>query len=257
MTTADKSRVKLLDKISHMYAKTGRVTLILILGFVGILLIDFAIAAAEDNEIYVMPIFHAFMSNMILIFMPYISTSFVGDINSLYKNNGMEMAINGCMTTGNFFCTLPFRAKDIMSIRIMNTQKQIIFMSAAMLIVEIGTMIASGMGYDIYGGVNGLAFLTTIIWEVIIMLIAFSRNAIFTIVLTVLGCLVTFGSFMWIADYADAEQKDANFLDVISKFELFSGVSGIIICVAATALIIFASEKALKSKTNVSWNLSK
>ncbi len=255
MTKADKKRVKLLTAVSKMACGMGDGKIVSILCFVCVLLIDVAlfIAAGADDELYMMLPFHVFCITIFMGFLSTVTTSLVGDVQSLFGVSNATMLYGGSIKSGDFLCTLPFSAKDVFALKLANYERQLVLSAASVIIMEI--MLAGNAGYAVHSGIGALGVIAYLLFEVMFMFLVFARKAVTAFIVTIIGMIAVFAPFMCLADIAEDHEKSAELGKAIDSIGFLAEIPGMIILAVLTVAILVAGRAILKSKHGVSWNL--
>ena len=256
MTKEERKRALLLERVLREYGQTGIMNRLLIFGVIAILLIDMILlfSAASDDELYMVLPFHCFLTPFFLGIMSTIITSAVGD-RTILNNNSSQLSLGGSIYAGKLLCNLPFKAKDMLVLRLINFEKQLFFTVITTAGIEIILIIAENMGYSVYCGFGGIAVIALLVSEIIIMCSLFANNAVIFNVLGAAGILLPMAVILCFAQFADNHETSAVFAESFDFMSIFTGVSGIVILIVLSFAIIFAERMYLKSIKNVSWHL--
>ncbi|MGN0674649.1 MAG: hypothetical protein ACI4KG_02775 [Oscillospiraceae bacterium] len=263
MTKEERKRALMLEKISRKYCRTGIMSSIVFFEAIAALITTaalFPIMAAEDSLFILLP-FHIFIMGFMSIFFMIMSTSLIGDstfFSSSANNNALRLSVSGSFTTGEFLSTLPFKAKDMMNLKLINFEKQFIVNILSVIIIEAALMVAESFGYTTSLETGGLSVIALLVSEIMLLTVLISQNKHVQFIFGGMSVLITFAAFMGFAAISDGAENSAEMaerFDMLKALGIFTGVPGIIIITVFAALIIFAGEYFLKNKKDVSWNL--
>lgn len=257
MTKADKERVNFLSYILKKCCGTGDGNIIRIVAFISVLLMDVAlfIAAGADDELYMMLPFHVFIATMFVGLLPTMTTSLIGDMQSLFGVNNTTMLYGGSIKSGDFLSILPFEAKDVFAFKLSSFEKQLMLSTASVIIIEIMLMLADNAGYAVHSGIGSLGVIAYMIIQVMFMLLVFARKAVTSFAITAVGVLAIVVPCFSLAAFSEDHEKSAEIGKLIESIGFLSEIPGMIILAILTVAIIAIGRAILKSKHGVSWNL--
>lgn len=259
MTKIERKRARLLaDTLRTCGSAFARTKVIMILLAVLAAAFDAAIffAVSADNEIYVAMILHiAFTQMFTAAFMNGIGaqvgdSSFIADIGN--RNFG------GSYYHGKFIVSLPFEAKDLMNLRLINCEARIFICTVTTAAVMAVITVMGTFGYYDYRGIVGMAVLFMPLMEIIgTLLHLFCKRWYFGMIVdlfcafppvfTMLGCCDESGE--------SSAELALQFNEKLKGFEFMSGISGIIILAAVSAAIAIGAETLVKNMKKRSWQL--
>lgn len=263
MTKEERKRALTLEKISRKYCRTGIMSSIVFFEAIAVFIIDaamFPIMAAEDSLFILLP-FHVFIMGFMSSIFMIMPTSLIGDstfFSSTANNNALRLSISGSFTTGEFLSTLPFKAKDMMDLKLINFEKQFIVNIVSVMIIEAALMVSESFGYTTLLETGGLSVIALLVSEIMLLTALISQNKPVQFIFGGMSVLIPFAAFLGFAAISDGAENSAEMagrFDMLEVLGLFTGVPGIIIITVFAALIIFAGEYFLKNKKDVSWNL--
>ena len=257
MTKAERKRVNFLSNVLKKCCGTGDGNIIRIIAFIGVLLLDAAlfIAAGADDELYMMLPFHVFIAAMFIGFLPTMTTTLIGDMQSLFQVNNTAMLFGGSVKSGDFLSTLPFEAKDVIAFKLSGFEKQLVLSTASIIIIEIMLMLADNAGYAVHSGIGSLGVIAYLIIQVMFMLLVFARKAVTSFAITAVGVLAIVVPCFSLAAFSEDHEKSAEIGKLIESIGFLSEIPGMIILAVLTVAIIAMGRAILKSKHGVSWNL--
>ena len=236
MTLEERSRAKKLEKLSEAYVKSlpQKIVIPIMLAVMAVLFsIMFATGGGE-----VVPAMHIMFSGALLVGY---SNGNIGDRDTVIDARIHGTQISGSMYTGPFLCTLPFKAKDLLALRIREFEINIAAINISAVVIHIILMLT--------GSDFGLCVALTAFLEVGFLIMIFVRRfnnkfflelLIFVIVMT-----LAIGSI----------DSDGTTIEIYNAFDFLSGWLGIAVLVIFPILISAAGELYLKNKKSVSWNL--
>lgn len=251
MTVTERKRAALLEEASRLYCKTGlnknvlKVTAVLHIAFIA------AMLPSGDPNI-IMPAFAlvSILTSMISI----ITTDLIGDKDGI-KREAMFVKLGSTVSAGRLLCTMPFEAKDVLNLRLINWERQFIEKSAMTVLIQIILMTERAMGIEFareFMPASCGVLLPMFLGEAFLIADCMSKSFKRSVL-----CGAGYGIFMmsWFPflDYQGYLLTLKEFWN--GFFGAFYGVSGIIVTVLLTALLIFAGELAASRKKAVSWEL--
>lgn len=191
-----------------------------------------------------------FMTTLIL----YPGAMQIGDTGALGQNmDNAASALGGTMHGGKFLCTLPFQAKDIMNMRLINFEKQMCLHTILAIAVQTVLLIAGSMGSQNYHSVSGTIVVFYLTAEILMLIVSLSRFSMYSYLML----MSFFGiSSIFISNFIPKTAEEAaEFCDKFGFLSVFSGVSGIAVVIVFAVVLAAAGEFYLKKKNGVSWNL--
>lgn len=247
MTMVQRKRAAKLQQTLYLYSKFGRAWLLMLLAaLLQITIITISsIAGLNDGECLIAP------ASTMFTFVQFLVCMFPIGVDNDINERVTQDAYHGSVMPAKFICSLPFEARDLLNFKIIMWEKAAAVNVLFVTLGHIISLIAESRGYMVYRGASGLFTLMAIITE-IICIIAFLKKS--TKLSIFLGAFVGF-SFAFTCNIMD--EMSGMSVDAMSSLKIFSGVSGIIIYIAATLIIAAAGELYIKRKKNVSWNMFK
>lgn len=239
MTIEERKRAKLLEKVSNEYNKNGNVNLIVIITAIVIAAIDavvFTIGVKENDFVMVM-IVHNLIAYLIMGMMSSIPTTLIGD-NTKAKDSALTYG--STMFTGKFLGTLPFSAKDMLNLRLINWEKQFLASTLITLALQIALVIAEYNGLNVEFGVIGNALMYYVLAEIFLLIVSLARSAVVQIIAAIIGANFTLVVL------------ETGFRD---KTGFMSGAGGIVFIVAAAVVLMFVAEFIVSKRKKISWGL--
>lgn len=241
MTLAERKRAKKLERLSRNYAGTiphkaaVAVTLIIML-----LLYTIWFFAGVSGYI---PSTHIFLSNFLLFMC---SNDLVGDNDAPTNSDIGILPVSGAAGTGAFLCTLPFRAKDILCMRLRKLEINLAVVNASAVIMQT-VLILTGSSEGLFP--SGFCAAVLSIAELLYMVVTFIRKYQIKLYsnLTVFVLSAIFSCVTFIVD------EDT--YTMLKAFEFLSGWAGLAVLVISPILISAAGEIYLKNKKDPSWHL--
>lgn len=238
MTLEERKRAKKLGRLSQAYVKSmpQKIVIPIVLAVMAVL---FSIMFATDGG-EVVPAMHVLFSGILLI----------GYANDLTGDNGVETSINnnvlgaqisGTMYTGAFLCTLPFKAKDMLALRIREFEINIAAINISAVVIHIILMFTDSSS----GLCAALIPLLEVGFLILIFVRRFNNKFFMELLIFVIVMTLAIGSV----------DSDGTTTEIYNAFEFLSGGLGIAVLVISHILISAAGELYLKSKKTVSWNL--
>ncbi|MDE6599185.1 MAG: hypothetical protein K2K34_03795 [Oscillospiraceae bacterium] len=249
MTMVQRKRAAKLQQTMYLYSRYGRAWLLMLLvAVLQITIITIAsIAGLNDGECMIAP------ASAMFTFVQFLVCMFPVGVDNEINEKITQDAYHGSVMPAKFMCSLPFEARDLLNFKIIMWEKAAAVNVLFVTIGHIISLIAESRGYMVYRGASGLFTLMAIITE-IICIIAFLKKS--TKLNIILGAFIGF-SFSFACGIMDELSGMSPDAMSSSSLKIFSGVSGIIIYIAATLIIAAAGELYIKRKKNVSWNMFK
>lgn len=245
MTMVQRKRAAKLQKTIYLYSKFGRAWLIMLLTAVlQITIITIAsIAGLNDGICMVAPAASMFT------FVQFLVCMFPAGVDSDINERINQDAFHSSSMPAKFMCSMPFEARDLLNFKIIMWEKAAAVNVLFVTLGHVVSLIAGSRGYEVYRGASGLFTLMAIISEIICIIAFIAKSNKLNIFL---GAFIGF-SFAFSCGIMD-EMSDMS-VNTMAPLKIFSGVSGIIIYIAATLIIAAAGELYIKRKKNVSWNM--
>lgn len=247
MTMAQRKRAAKLQKTMYLYSKFGRAWVIMLF----VTLLQIAVTVGASMAGLVEGIFQVAHCMAMFTFLHFLACMFPIGVDNDINEKITQEAYHGSVMPAKFMCSLPFEARDLLNFKIIMWEKAAAVNVLFVTLGQVISLIAESRGYTVYHGVAGLFTLMAIITE-IICIIAFLQKS--TKLSIFLGAFIGF-SFAFSCGIMD--EMSGMSVDTMSPLKIFSGVSGIIIYIAATLIIAAAGELYIKHKKNVSWNMFK
>ncbi len=251
MTVSERKRAALLEEVSRIYCKTGQNKKVMILITVLHLAVIASISAVGDPNI-LMPLF--VLISLVTTMIAMVTTELIGDKGGFKTEASMKL--NGTMTSGKLLCAMPFEGKDVLNLRLINWERQIIEKSAMTILIQIILMIENSMGLEFspeFMPSSCGILLFMLVGEAFIMADCMSKSFKKSVLCGAGDGIFIMSSFAFLD-----RQIYLVTLDGVGNgfFRSFYGVSGIIVTVLLTALLIAAGELIMSRKKAVSWELS-
>jgi len=252
MTAAERKRAHRLMRASEIYGGNVRNKLLLTLFTILVVIITAVsvIGCYGDGEFYDMPGIIGLTTGLTYLAAMF-ADIYTGDMSI---SSNVRGSLNGCTTTGKFYCTLPFKAGDLINTRIIRWEQCTVVNIIIVTAVQIIAMIAEGAGYTVYHSYAGLGMAISVFFSAVIMIALTARG----FAVLSYGMLVGFcyGMAMDVMvelseDIAAAARLD----ETLPAFGAFYGVSGILLYIAAMVLIDIIVQFAVKKRRDVSWRL--
>ncbi|MDE6596101.1 MAG: hypothetical protein K2K44_08835 [Oscillospiraceae bacterium] len=243
MTLEERSRAKKLEKLLTDYGKiimTRRgVMRVIIIIMAFMYLLWFLVDRGE----YI-PSAHVFFT---VIIMGVCNDDNVGDGGA---PQGIDIGFPaiGSLGMGTFFCTLPFRAKDILNMRLRRFEINLAFINIVALINQV-------LFISMYGGMfpSGYCIALVLLSEIIYMVTMFIRN--YKIKLYSNLSLVAVFVILSCPAFIDDTEAYQEILPLMKAFHFMDGWVGAAALIIIPILILTAGEIYLKNKKDPSWNL--
>lgn len=256
MTREERKRALALEKVIGIYyykwLSTNAIMKVMI---VVLILLDIAMINAfwTTNEIFniSMAIYVDSWILALFLLVGYDSSQIGDNASSVTLYDNANPALGGSTFTGKFLCSLPYKAKDILNLRLINFEKELAAFTLMTVAVQITILIAGAAGLDTYDSVIGLAVLTSFILQIIALMIKLSRMKYGSYL--IIGILCGVFCTLFFGFLPNSVEEAAKMESTLSFLRVFSGVSGIIIVIVFAVVLAAAGEFYLKRKNRVSW----
>lgn len=244
MTLEERSRAQKLERLSRAYEKpiiSQKAVMTVTIIFMALLYIIWTFADASEC----IPSAHAVFAIMIMYTY---SNDNVGD-GGAPNGSDIGLPITGSSGTGTFFCTLPFKAKDILHVRLRRFEINIAFINIVAVINQLLSIHRFG------GGMfpSGYCIAVILLAELIYMVTMFIRHYQIKLYtnLTIMVVFVIFSS----SAFAAGTDLYNDVMPLLKAFWFLSGRTGIAALIIFPILILTAGEFYLKNKKDLSWHL--
>ncbi|MDE7278417.1 MAG: hypothetical protein K2N26_01660 [Oscillospiraceae bacterium] len=248
MTMVQRKRAAKLQKTMYLYSKSGRARLLMLL--VAVLQITIiavaSISGIKNDEAYLVAPCAAMFT-----FVQFMACLFPVGVDSSINERVTQEAYRGSAMPAKFMCSLPFEARDLLNFKVCIWEKAAAVNVLFVTLGHISALIVESRGYAVYHGVAGLFTLMAIIDEALFIVLFLIKSTKVNVVM----CVFIGFSFSFAGVFIDIVPDMS--ADTMALLKIFSGVSGIIIYIAATFIIAAAGELYIKYKKNVSWNIFK
>lgn len=251
MTKEERKRALLLEKTLRVYSKSG-IKKLIITEIILLIVMDVFFLSNLFNTLEMLMPFHVMFIGFTIGLLTPLGTAMIDDISSFGSPNTARLNLGGSMITGNFTCTLPFKAKDLISLRFVNFKRQLVISVLSTTIIEIAIIIADKTGNSMECNfLNAFSLLVLLISNIFLMTTCFIQNKFFANVFGIISTYITFAAgYFLIATLGN--DKIVKIMLAVSKVP---EAVQIVIFAVLSALIAFAGEKYLKRMKNVSWHL--
>ncbi|MCH5350055.1 MAG: hypothetical protein J1E40_12080 [Oscillospiraceae bacterium] len=254
MTAAERKRALMIEKTSRMYGTMGSVNSMLAILTIGILICEvcmFFIAAPGQKFLAVFlwhSLFLPILSGLVVI----INTHPIGTTGYVIEENVYVSTPPN--HTERFLCILPFEAKDYLNLYFTSFEKQLAVITGSVIFLQIAAELFRPEDYTIKGEYIGICCLTSILYEVLLMIILLTGIRVIFAILIIHAPAIPLVHF---CTYVDGlpEKSQADIMEIFRPLDIFSGASGIIIMIIIAAAMAFIGELCLRRKTDVSWNI--
>lgn len=262
MTKLERSRAKQLENtICLLCGKLNRCSVKLAFTAILILIIDalILIPMTRDDELYVLLDLHVVFLTMLSNLFVTISDAAAGD-PIIGRDMGNQTFV-GSAVFGKLLCTMPYEAKDVLDMRLLNWERHMTLNWAMTSVVMLMLEVFSKQGYTEYDGITGAVILIGLVCQIISLpLSSVRKNAVsrmvcvlLSVYLSMLPCLLIFGA----ADETGETSIElaTAFSERLGVFSIASGVPGVLILAALTAVSIAAAEFICGRIKKFSWNI--
>lgn len=259
MTSEERKRAKAIeDAMCTMCSKINRSAVRLIATAVLIIIMDVAlfIPMIKDDELYVVLTLHIIFLTMMSNLFLSVFDSFIGS-KSLINDTGNQTFV-GSMFLGKFICTMPYEARDVSGLRLINWEKHMILNTALTSALMVTLEIFGRFGYTEYDGITGVLVLTGLAVQIVSLpLISITKHFYFGMCLSMfLSMAPMFLIFGATDDTGETSVELASlFSEKLGAFGIVSGVPGVLILAVLTAVSIFAAEFIFGRTKKTSWNI--
>lgn len=255
MTTIERKRAVRLEMTARMYGSMGSVNKMLAFLTIATLIIDIAMfhTAAEDDQLFAIFLMHCLFMSMFSALVVIMNTYPIGDTGFIIDTGNVVIA--GSAYSGKFLCTLPFNAKDLLNLRLIHFEKQLAVFSSSTIFLLIAAEILRTAGYTIEAETIGICCVSAVLYEALLLVLTLVRlrsDISIGIMFAPTIPMIFFCAYMdGLSEIESAETMKKMF----GPLNIFSGVPGIIVIIAAAAALVCIGEIYLKHKTGVSWNI--
>ena len=251
MTKEERKRALLLEKTLKVYSKSG-IKKLIITEIILLIVMDVFFLSNLFNTLEMLMPFHVMFIGFTIGLLTPLYTAMIDDIASFGNPNTARLDLGGSMLTGNFICTLPFKAKDLICLRFVNFKRQLVISVLSTTIVEIAIIIAGKTGNSMECKfLNAFSLLVLLISNIFLMIACFIQNKFFANFFGIISTYIPFAAgYFLIATLGN--DKIVKIMLAVSKVP---EAVQIVIFAVLSALIAFAGEKYLKRMKNVSWHL--
>lgn len=259
MTKTERKRVGKLEKLvrscDYVAVNVGR---ILILGVILTMVLDIPVffALMEDNEIYAAYILHLFFTGLFASMAVFMGSTRIGD-QSFIPDMGNK-TFGGSYYMWNQLAVMPFEAKDLMNLRIIWCEKQMIASGSSTAVVMVMLFIAGRLGYNDYSGLIGLLTVMFMITEIILIVMTMCCKKWFLgfVINMIISMLPIFVVLFGCCDETGESSVElaTAFSDRFSGLSFMSGISGIIILAVFMVITAKVSEHLASRVKNRAWS---
>lgn len=240
MTSEERSRAKKLEKLLGTYEKgvSQKTFIIIFLAIMAVVYsIVFAVGGKEIIFIHVI-----ILGTFLLIF----TTDTAGDTSLATRAvDFLGAQVIGKNCTGPFLCTLPFKAKDLLSARLSRLEVSITVASVSSVAVNVASVLTNSPAEEYLGFCAAIV----VFMELGALLVTFMRNFKSRFFLQILF-------FVSVVDMAmETVDSEGTTYRISNSFEFLSGWAGVAVLVLAPIIISAAGEIYLKNKKDPSWHL--
>lgn len=259
MTTIERKRAGKLEKLVSTCDFTSfNVSRMLILGVILTMAVNIPLffALLEDDEIYVVLIMHIFFTGMFTSLFVFMGANRVGD-QSFIGDLGNK-TFGGSYYMWEQLAVMPFEGKDLMNLRLIWCEKQMIAAGGSTAVIMLMIFIAGRLGYNDYSGLIGLLTLFILLNEIILIVlnllvkkwaVGLALNiavSIAPIFIALFGCSDETGE--------SSPELASAFSGRLSGLSFMSGISGIIILAVFLIVIAKVSEHLVSRVKNRAWS---
>ena len=242
MTLEERSRAKKLSMLSKAYVKLLIPHKAFVIVMLILMVLVYSIWFFADVSGYI-PATHIFLSNFILFLC---SNDLVGD-NDMPTNSDIGiLPVTGAAGTGAFLCTLPFKAKDILCMRLRTLEINFAVVTGSAVIMQI-VLILTNSSEGLFP--SGFCAAVLAFSELLYMVVTFIRK--YPIKLYANLTVFVFAAFASCVTFI----IDEDTYPMIKAFEFLSGWAGLAVIIISPILISAAGEIYLKNKKDPSWHL--
>lgn len=262
MTKAERSRAKQLERtVCLLCGKLNRCSVRLAITAILILIADalILIPMMKDDELYALLDLHVVFLTMLSNLFLSISDNAIGSA-IIGKDMGNQTFV-GSAVLGKLLCTMPYEAKDILDMRLINWERHMILnsvmTSGVMLLLEA----LCKQGYTGYDGITGAVVLMGLVYQIIALPLSSIRKSgiarmvgvAISIYSAILPCALILGATDETGE--TSVELALAFSERLSGFGIVSGVTGVLILLALTAVSIAAAEFICGRTKKFSWNI--
>lgn len=259
MTKIERKRAGKLEKmVSGCDFTAFNVGRTLILGVILTMAVNIPLffALLEDNETYVVLIMHIFFMGTFTSLFVFMGANRIG--NSSFIGDLGNKTFGGSYYMWKQLAVMPFEGKDLLNLRLIWCEKQMIAAGGSTAAVMLMIYIAGRLGYNDYSGLVGLLVLMILLNEIIFIVLNLLVNkwaiglalniavSIAPIFIALFGCSDETGE--------SSPELATAFSDRLSGLSFMSGISGIIILAVFLFAIAKVSEHLVSRVKNRAWS---
>lgn len=213
-------------------------------------------ALLEDDEIYVVLIMHIFFTGMFTSLFVFTGSSRIGD--SSFIGDLGNKTFGGSYYMWKQLAVMPFEGKDLMNLRLIWCEKQMIAAGGSTAVIMLMIFIAGRLGYNDYSGLIGLLMLMILLNEIILIVLNLfvKKWAVGLFINIVMSLLPIFIALFGCSDKTGESSPElaSAFSDRLSGLSFMSGISGIIILAVFLIVIAKVSEHLVSRVKNRAWS---
>lgn len=254
MTAIERKRAKKLTDVIYQIGGNGYRSIPTFAALAVILDAIIFIVTAHTDELYTVMILNAVFLNMVInVTFLFITEAMMGNTINILAETG-----NGSFYMGKFLCTLPFEGKDRINIRISNWEKVTVINFVITAAVMIAIEASKVMGCSDYDGIVGITAAAYMAVCAVMMLIhLFVKKGYVSMIASMTISMAPMLIILVPAD-EDGEvtaEMARTFSQTLEGFGFLSGVSGVVILAAFTAVLILFAEVYSSRMKKISWRL--
>ena len=242
MTSEERSRAKKLSMLSKAYVKLLISNKAFVIVMLILMVLVYPIWFLADVSGYI-PSTQIFISNFILFLC---SSDLVGD-NDMPANSDIGvLPVAGASGTGAFFCTLPFKAKDILCMRLGTLEMNFAVVTVSAAIAQTVLILTnSSEGLFPSGFCAAVIALSELLYMIVTFIRKYPIKLYANLTVFVLAAFASCVTFI----------IDEDIYPMIKAFEFLSGWAGLAVIIISPILVSAAGEIYLKNKKDPSWHL--
>lgn len=259
MTKIERERAGKLEKmVSGCDFTAFNVGRTLVLGVILTMIVNLLLffALLEDDEIYVVFIMHIFFTGMFTSLFVFTGSSRIGD--SSFIGDLGNKTFGGSYYMWKQLAVMPFEGKDLMNLRLIWCEKQMIAAGGSTAAIMLMIFIAGRLGYNDYSGLIGLLTLMILLNEIILIVLnLFVKKWVVGLLANfIMSVIPIFVAIFWCSDGTGKSSPElaSAFSGRLSGLGFMSGISGVIVLAVLLFIIANTAEKLLSRVKNRAWS---
>lgn len=259
MTIEERKRAKLLEKVSIVYSANKSGTLVAVLMAILLAVLDLTLYFFGFKDEYTadLLIVHNLMVYIFMGIFANLPTNYMGaaDTNNgtVYAEQAADanMKFGSTIYTGKLYSTMPFSAKDVQHLRLINWEKQLAASAVVTLLLQLTVMLSERNGAEIHHGAVGYSVIGFILAEAALFFISTLWLKKYAILINSIGV-----SFVTLPVIKMVKGDFEHISENAERLAFLSGSTGIAVTVILSAVLVIFAEIWIKHRKIPSWNMN-